>query len=119
MSQANQATPAPMKIFFTIAVFLISVSCNKKSAPVIADRKAEPPKRIVNIYAPPGTVTPDTEIGKTLFTGSCIRCHGLPDLSLYRAARWEGILQTMIPRTRLDQEQAVHVRAYVLANAAK
>jgi hypothetical protein len=119
MSQANQSIPAPMKIFFTIAVFFMSVSCNKKSAPVITDRKAEPPKRIVNIYAPPGTVTPDAEKGKTLFTGSCNRCHGLPDISLYRTARWESILQTMIPRARLNEEQAVHVREYVLANAAK
>jgi len=107
-----------MKALFLFLV-LIMAACTKKAVPVITDRKAEPPKRITTIYAPPGTVTPDTAMGKTLFSGSCNRCHGLPDLSLYRSSRWETILQVWIPRTRLNEEQAVHVREYVLANALK
>lgn len=108
-----------MKTLSFLFTLIMIVSCTKKSAPVITDRKAEKPKRVADIYAAPGTITPDAEKGKALFTGSCNRCHGLPDVSLYRIARWEGILQTMIPRAKLNQEQAVHIREYVLANAAK
>jgi mono/diheme cytochrome c family protein len=108
-----------MKALLALSVLIIMAACHNKAVPVITERKAEPPKRIATIYAPPGTVTPDAAAGKTIYEANCNRCHGLPDVSLYRSGRWEGILQTMIPRTRLNEEQAVHVREYVLAHAAK
>lgn len=107
-----------MKILLPFCIVIL-LACQHQSIPVITDRKAEKPKRIVSVYAPPGTVTADTSAGKTLFMASCSRCHGLPEIRLYREPRWEGILLTMIPKTRLNEEQAVHVRAYVLANAVK
>jgi hypothetical protein len=40
-------------------------------------------------------------------------------LNKYNAEKWEIILKTMIPRARLDKVQEGHVKAYVIANAAK
>ncbi len=94
------------------------MSCQKKSLPVISERKTEPPK-ILSVYPPPGTVVPDTLQGKQVFINRCNYCHGLPEPMQFSIAKWEGILELMIPRAGIRQENAVHVRAYVLANAAK
>ena len=90
-------------------------SCQRKAVPVITSRKTEPPapaKKIID-------VKPDTEMGKTIFMNHCSRCHDLPRPEQYTAQRWEGILSNMIPRARINDEQAVHITAYLKANAAK
>ncbi len=106
-------------IFTFLILSVCSLACQKKSTPVITERKTEPPSRVENLYAAPGTVIPDTVEGKKIFTNRCGRCHGLPDPVQFTASRWENILASMLPRIRVSQEQAVHVRAYVLANVAK
>lgn len=105
------------KILFPALLML--VACQHQSMPVITSRNAEKPKRIVAVYAAPGTVEADTATGKALFSGNCGRCHGLPSPGAFRAPRWESVLQMMIPKARLNEVQAVHLRAWVLANAAK
>jgi len=102
-----------------LVLSLCLLACQKKSTPVITERKAEPPSRVGNLYAAAGTVIADTVEGKKIFTAGCGRCHGLPDPVQFTASRWENILASMLPRIRVSQEEAVHVRAYVLANVAK
>ena len=110
-----------MRSLVIICLFLILtfIACQKKTVPVITERKTDPPEKIGTIYPPAGTVTPDTVEGKTVFITRCGRCHGLPDPVQFNSVRWESILELMIPRARIDKENAVHIRAYVLANAAK
>jgi cytochrome c len=100
-----------------ITVIFAAIACQKKAVPVITDRKAEPPKKVTSVYPPVAGVAADTVKGKVLFMMSCNRCHGLPSLSQFEQKVWEGHLSTMFPRTRLNNEEAFHVRAYVLANA--
>ena len=108
------------KIIRYLPVLLILVlACHPKTAPVITERKAAPPVRISSNYPPVASVPADTVAGRQLFRASCGRCHDLPEVQLYAAEKWEGILPTMFPRTRLSSEQAFHVRAYLLANARK
>lgn len=98
-----------------ITCMLIMIACNKKALPTITERERDPlppPKQVVN-------VTPDMEIGKRVFINRCGRCHDLPKPGEYTAGRWDGILSNMIPRARLDDEQGVHITAYLKANAAK
>lgn len=102
-----------------LPVLLLFVACSKKSVPLITSRDAEKPNVLKEVYPPEGTVKPDLAVGKTLFTNRCGRCHGLPDPAAHHAENWESILLSMIPKAKLNQEQAVHVRAYVLANAGK
>lgn len=104
------------KVFFILTIILsLITACHKKAVPTITDRTTDPPPPV----SPVINVTPGLEAGKTIFNNRCARCHGLPELNKYNAEKWESILTTMIPRARLDKVQEVHVKAYVLANAAK
>ena len=83
--------------------------------PVITSRTTEPPlptKPVVD-------VKPDIETGKIIFTNRCGNCHGLPKPDDFTAKRWDGILSYMVPRARLNNEQGIHVTAYLKANAQK
>lgn len=107
--------------FICIAFFFIALvvtACQKKAVPVITQRKAAP-LELPALYPAAGTVVPDTILGKTVYNGRCSRCHGLPDLLLYNEEKWENILASMIPRAGIPMENRVHLRAYVLANAAQ
>jgi cytochrome c len=104
---------------FLLAAFVIVLSCNRKVIPVIASREAPPPQKSQFIYPPKATVPADTTAGKRLFAIRCNRCHGLPLVSQFNAERWEMILPLMFPRSGFNNEEALHVRAYVLANAVK
>lgn len=98
---------------------LILVSCQKKTVPLITERKSEPPRKLSSIYPPQATVAADTLAGKRLFAGRCGRCHGLPDTHQFNAERWDDILPLMFPRSGFNNEEALHVRAWVLANAKR
>ena len=102
-----------------VLLFITIIACNKKAVPVITERKNEPPKKAVTVYPPPGTIAPDTVEGKVIFMARCGRCHGLPEPNLYTSKRWDGILASMLPKARINGEPAVHVTAYLKANAQK
>ncbi|MBI5859089.1 MAG: hypothetical protein HZB42_15755 [Sphingobacteriales bacterium] len=102
----------PIIFLFGLLVF---VSCSKKTIPTITERSSDPPPPV----SPVINVKPDLDAGKTIFANQCSRCHGLPEPNKYNTQRWESILKIMIPRARLDRVQEVHVKAYILANAAK
>ena len=57
--------------------------------------------------------------GKTVYTTRCGKCHGLKEVSAYTEQRWEPILKSMIPKARLNDDEAKQVTAYVMANAKK
>jgi hypothetical protein len=103
-----------MKKYFFIFLLL---SCQKKSVPVITERKADLPRKTESVYPPKATIAADTLLGSRLFIASCGRCHGLPEPKQFSKEKWEAILPLMFPRSRFNNEEALHVRAYVLANA--
>ncbi len=100
-------------------LIVLLFSCQKKAVPVITGREAELPRKTEFIYPPKATVAPDTLLGNRLFTARCGRCHGLPEPKQFSAKKWDDILPLMFPRSRFDNEEALHVRAYVLANSEK
>jgi hypothetical protein len=102
----------------TLAIILF-MACHKKTVPVITERNAELPKKIESRYPPQQTVPPDTVAGKSIYTTRCGRCHDLPLPAQFSATRWDDILPTMFPRARLTNEEALHVRTWVLVNAGK
>lgn len=109
-----------MKLLTTaLTAVLILTACTKKALPEMTDRKAAPPKMMRVEYPPKQTVAPDTVAGKNIFTMRCGRCHGLPEAAKFSADRWDEILPLMIPRAGLSNEEALHVRTYLLAHAAK
>lgn len=57
------------------------------------------------------------EEGKTIFQGSCGKCHDLHQPETRTVEKWERILPRMSQKAKLEDEQAGKVRAYVLAHA--
>ena len=99
-------------------IFLLSAlfACQRKAIPVITERKDAPSPKPVLVKE---TIVADTAAGRQIFMARCGRCHGLPDPIQYTAKRWETILASMIPRSRINKEQALHLTAFVNTNADK
>jgi mono/diheme cytochrome c family protein len=57
--------------------------------------------------------------GQTIYTTRCGRCHGLKKTENYTQQRWENILKSMIPKARLNGDEAKQVTAYVMEHAKK
>jgi hypothetical protein len=101
-------------IVFSVIVYTLS-ACHNKAVPVITSRTTEPLRPVTAKV----DVKPDMETGKIIFTNRCSKCHDLPRADQYTTQRWEGILSSMIPKARLNEEQAIHVTAYLKAQAKK
>ena len=97
---------------FSLVILSIAIACQKKSVPVISTRTSQPSIAKANTTA----IQPDTVTGKSLFAVRCSRCHGLPEIALYTGKRWEIILNSMIPKAKLTEEQALHLKAYIRVN---
>ncbi len=55
------------------------------------------------------------EAGRRIYLGQCATCHVAEPIHDYPASRWPGILDDMVPKTKLDPSQERDVRAYVAA----
>jgi len=53
--------------------------------------------------------------GKTIFENACKRCHGLPDPAAYTSVEWVGIMNSMAPKAKLNDEQHQWVYDYVVS----
>lgn len=60
-----------------------------------------------------------SSVGKTIYVNRCGRCHGLKNTENFTQQRWGNILKTMIPKARLNDQEAKQVTAYVMVNAKK
>jgi hypothetical protein len=102
------------KSFSIVALLVILLlACHPKGLPVITERKTEPLRLQAFIYPPKETVSPDTVLGHRIFTNRCGRCHGLPSPTQLTISGWDKILPVMMPRAGLDNEEALHVRAWI------
>lgn len=102
-----------------IICFCIAIACTKKVVPVISSRTEfpEPPKSAKPAVT--GTTPEMLEAGKKIYGGKCVRCHDLKEPDVYDASKWETILKSMIPKARLNEQQAGELKAYVMSNAKK
>lgn len=65
-----------------------------------------------------GTKTDNAEklaAGKTIFENSCGRCHDLPNPTVHSAQDWVGIMNSMAPKAKLNDEQHALVYDYVVS----
>lgn len=66
--------------------------------------------------AGPATSTADQIAqGKTIFENSCGRCHKLPDPTAFTSVQWVGIMNSMAPKAKLNDEQHQWVYDYVVS----
>ena len=104
-------------LFFAIIVLVFA--CHKKTVPEITARTEFPPAPKSSVQSLAENSPEAIAAGKIIFETRCNRCHDLKVVDVYTPERWAAILQTMIPRARLNEDQAKQVRSYVVANAKK
>jgi cytochrome c5 len=97
----------------------MAAACHKKTVPVITERKEFPSSPRSTKPAINANTLEFVAAGKTLYEMKCTRCHALKDPGVYPTEKWGSILKTMIPRAKIDNDQAQQVTAYVMANAKK
>ncbi|HWI90853.1 MAG TPA: cytochrome c [Flavisolibacter sp.] len=57
--------------------------------------------------------------GQTIYTNRCGRCHGLKKTENYTTQQWNNILKSMIPKAKLNDDEAKQVTSYVMEHAKK
>src|SRR5712671_2759740 len=107
------------KIVVSLSWVLLILACHKRAVPEITSRTEFPPPPRSSVKATVENSPEAIAAGKIIFETRCNRCHDLKVVDGYTPERWTSILQIMIPRARLNEEQAKQVRSYVIANAKK
>lgn len=116
-----------MKKSIVILILALSVwACHRKTIPssdsnVIISNKTntEETKTKTEITKTEASGTDLAAVGKTVYTTRCNRCHGLKNTENFTQQQWDNILKSMIPKARLNDDEAKQVTAYVMANAKK
>ncbi len=57
------------------------------------------------------------DLGKTVFSTRCNKCHELKNPGNYTASSWNNILKRMAPNAHLTLTETDQVTAYLIANA--
>lgn len=105
-----------MKVTITILILAVIVfACHRKTVAssdnIIISNKINKDTKVSNVES--------TSAGQTVYTSRCGRCHGLKKTENYTAQQWDNILKSMIPKAKLNDDEARQVTAYVMANAKK
>ena len=106
-----------MKTATTLVLISISVfACHRKtiaaSDDIIISNKTKPETK--------ATVKAETtSAGQSVYSTRCGRCHYLKTPQDYTSQQWDNILKTMIPKAKLNSEEAKQVTAYVMEHAKK
>lgn len=53
--------------------------------------------------------------GKTIFDNSCGKCHDLPNPADHNAQDWVGIMNSMAPKAKLNEDQHQMVYDYIVS----
>ena len=95
------------KAIVIVVLVLIVFACHRKTVVTAesAGNNAEPSALV--------------QKGKTIYTTGCTKCHGVKPVNHYTANRWKKILNSMVPKAKLSQEETDQVTAYVMAYAKK
>lgn len=105
-----------MKKVLTLAILGLSmaimVNCTPKAGKKIAETPAATKAQTVVQFS-----EAQLEAGHVLFMNNCAKCHKLKQPETHNAAQWEKILNRMIPKSKLSDEDGKLVRAYVMAHA--
>lgn len=105
-----------MKATVTILILAIIVfACHRKTVAssdnIIISNKTNTERKVANPEV--------ASAGQTVYANRCGRCHGLKKTENYTTQQWENILKSMIPKAKLNDDEAREVTAYVLEHAKK
>ena len=106
-----------MKTTSTLAIIVIIVfACHRRTVAssdnIIISNKTNTEPKI-------STSNSGLSAGQTVYTSRCGRCHYLKTAQDYTSLQWENILKSMIPKAKLNNEEAKQVTAYVMEHAKK
>jgi len=67
-----------------------------------------------------GSASPEVmSAGQNIYSSRCGRCHYLKTVKDYIPQQWDNILKMMIPKAKLNNEEAKEVTAFVMEHAKK
>lgn len=96
-----------------VASVLLLVRCSPKVANLVTSGPVPSPEEVKTSFT-----STQLEEGKTVWESTCKRCHKLFPPESHNPDEWNRILRRMIPRARLELEEAKLVHAYLIAHAA-
>ena len=96
----NSFIPMKTVLIGAISTIALLTSCTTKPA-VVEGTKTNSVERIV--------------LGKTIYDNSCGKCHDLPNPTDHSAQDWVGIMNSMAPKARLNDDQHAMVYDYVVS----
>lgn len=107
-----------MKTTLTILILtLIAIACHRKtiasSDNIIISNKTNTTTKALSSNSGLASA------GQTVYTNRCGRCHGLKKTENYTSQQWDNILKSMVPKAKLNDEEAKQVTAYVMEHAKK
>ncbi|CAH0126653.1 cytochrome c [Chryseobacterium sp. Bi04] len=92
-----------MKKLIAVASFtsILWASCTPKAATATAGSSTSTAEQIAE--------------GKTIFENSCAKCHKLPDPTSHNPVQWVGIMNSMAPKAKLNDDQHQWVYDYIIS----
>ncbi|HOZ97199.1 MAG TPA: hypothetical protein PLS07_04470 [Niabella sp.] len=102
---------------FTLVIMLSIAACSPKSAPTTTAPVSAGMPELANISATEADVT----AGHTLFTTKCTKCHKAKDKYVSEHSYSEAIrvLNSMVKKAKLNQDEISQLAAYVNSAAKK
>lgn len=88
------------KGFCIIGILVLAASCTPKTVPVANESHTSEEKLVQ---------------GKTIYENSCGKCHELPNPTDHTSVQWVGIMNSMAPKAKLNDEQHQLVYDYVVS----
>jgi len=112
-----------MKTTITIAVLALLVwACHRKTIAsddiIISNKSKASTHTKTEEAAKAGEPVPDAP-GKNIFINRCGRCHSLKNTEKYTSQEWENILKAMIPKAKLNDEEAKQLTTYIMEHSKK
>lgn len=79
------------------------------------------PKSTATTTAPVAATSTADQLaqGKTIFENACKRCHKLPNPDDFTSVEWVGIMNSMAPKAKLNDEQHQWVYDYIVSAKTK
>jgi cytochrome c5 len=89
----------------------------EKTKPPTSDASPLPP----SLPPPSAPKSPEKaaeeDMGKTVYTSKCNKCHAAKKVNNYTLVQWESILKTMVPNAKLSGDEEMVLLTYIRANA--
>jgi cytochrome c5 len=107
-----------MKATATVIILsVIVLACQRK---VVASSDAIIISNKTSTGSKKSTVSAEVmSAGQNLYSSRCGRCHYMKTVQDYSPHQWDNFLKRMIPKAKLNKEEAEEVTAYVMEHAKK